>query len=111
MHRVRLGLGPLHGRRGAALQVVSHEFAAHAPQGLVNGRDLDKDLGAVALVLHHFLDPAHLPLYPLEAREFPSFSSLIDGNGLLFGFHIVAWKRRSRRLLVTTLTELMAIAA
>ena len=71
------------------------------------GRDLREDVDAVALVLDHPLDSAHLSLDPVQP---------LDERVLLFHVsvrHVSSLgleKRRSRRLFVTTKTLENAIA-
>ena len=87
--------------------------------------DLHQHVGAVALLLDHLLQAAHLALDPAEPGEHRALDLGIHGDGVRAvagpgagaGSDGVAHdaplgvKRRSRRLLETTLTELTAIAA
>jgi len=48
------------GLGGAVLQVVPEQKTGRGAQRLLHRGDLDDDVGAVALVLDHFFDPADL---------------------------------------------------
>ena len=67
------------------LEVIAHEFAANGPQRFVRGRDLRQDIGAVAIVLDHFLQAADLPFDPPEPLEVASFGVGVDGHGFPAG--------------------------
>src|SRR5207253_11074648 len=83
----------------------------------VDGRDLGEDVDAVAVVVDHLLDPAHLPLDPVQTFDHRRLVGVVAVDGLGLGFaHRVApsrvlWKLRRRRLLLTTKTLEKAIAA
>jgi hypothetical protein len=87
------------------LQVIAEQLPADAAQRLLHRRDLRDDIGAVAILFHHFLQAAYLAFDTPQAPQVRDLEVRIDGNG----FHILA--PLNRKLLVTTLTELKAIAA
>jgi len=88
----------------------------------MNRRNLGHHVGAVAVVVDHLLQTANLAFDASKALEIPRLYFRIDTDrfsravclagafcvrtGSLHGFH-----PRNRRLFVTTLTELSAIAA
>src|SRR5512138_3578950 len=108
--------------------MVAHQLAPHASQRFVDRRDLRHHVRAIPVVLDHLLQPTHLPFDSAQTLEVARLDAGIDRDRfarapprcvganlaravrhhvrVLHGFH-----RRSRRLLLTTLTELRAIAA
>jgi hypothetical protein len=119
VHAVRpQSAGPDRPRR-AVLEVVPHQLAADAAKGFVNRGDLREDVGAVSIFLHHFLKTANLPLDAAQAVQVSRFHFRIDTDrfgALHIRAHLISSgqarrARRSRKLFVTTLTELKAIAA
>jgi len=68
---------------GAVLEVVAHQLAADRAQGLLHGGDLHQDVRAVAVLLDHLLEAAHLPLDPPQALEIAILDPGIDGDRLL----------------------------
>lgn len=54
-------------------QVVPEQFPSNTPDRFLHGRDLRQSIGAVAVVFDHFLNPADLPLNPLEPGEIRRF--------------------------------------
>ena len=64
------------GRRRAVLQVVAEELAGHAPERFLHRGQLHEDVGAVAVLVDHPLQPAHLPLDAAQAHEV----ALLDGR-------------------------------
>src|SRR6185312_14352714 len=114
VHRFGLVRRSLRNRIGhAMMQVIAHQRPPDTPKRLLHRRDLLQNIGAIPVVLHHLLQAPDLPFdapQPVEvrsldvrvhARRFPRFRFSAHDN---FSF-------RRRRLLVTTLTELNAIAA
>ena len=101
-------------RRGdALLQVVPHELLADAPQRFMHGGDLNEHIGAIPILLNHFLEAANLTLDAPKPGEVALLCLRIYAvsftrrrGSLLHGL-----KRRNRRLFPTTLTELSAMAA
>src|SRR5829696_509687 len=97
----------LEGARDAVVHVLVEDLERDALEGSRGGRDLGEDVDAVALVLDHPLDPAHLSLDPVQP---------LDERVLLFHVPVCQVsslgleKRRSRRLFVTTKTLENAIA-
>src|SRR5438309_4626383 len=105
----------------------------------MNRRDLRQDIGAVAVLLDHLLQAAHLAFDAAQAMKVAGLGFRIDAERFttlavvgaaaasnhlfqLFArfdclghwssrYNQAGVKRRSRRLLPTTLTELNAIAA
>ena len=78
-------------------EVALHDLLAETAEGLLDARDLDENVGAVAIVLDHFVQTADLATDAFEALEV-----------FFFGHSLV---ERRRRLLARTLTELRAMAA
>ena len=66
-------------RRAVAKMVVQHR-APHPSQGLLDRRDLGEHVRAVALLLHHFLQAAHLALDPPEPGQYRSLDLGIHGQ-------------------------------
>src|SRR6476661_4330288 len=71
------------GLGGAVFEVVAHQLAADRAQGLLDGGDLGQDVGAVAVLLDHLLEAAHLPLDPPQALLVAVIDPGIDGYRLL----------------------------
>ena len=78
VHRVeellalRLGLGGVAGREragDAVVHVVVEDLEREALERRLDGRDLREDVDAVAVVLDHPLDPAHLALDAVEPLD------------------------------------------
>src|SRR5262245_3428239 len=95
----------------AVVDVVVEDRERERLERGVHRRDRREDVDAVALVLAHPLDPAHLPLDAVQA---------LDQTRLVLGvavrahvLSLIERKRRSRRLFVTTkrLDAAMAAAA
>jgi hypothetical protein len=42
--------------------MVSHQLATDGTKRFLDRRHLGEDVGAVAVLIHHFLQPANLPL-------------------------------------------------
>jgi hypothetical protein len=61
------------------LQMVAHELTADRSQCLVHGRDLRHDVGAIAIVVDHFLQPAHLTFDATQPSHIARFDLRIDG--------------------------------
>src|SRR5256885_6949326 len=100
--------------------MIAQELAAHAAERLLHGRDLHEDVRAVALLLDHLLQPAHLSFDATEALLISFLDLRIDRHrfprtaaaGRCYVFaHDAPRNRRNRKLFETTLTELSAIAA
>jgi len=155
VHRFRFGFTGAYCARCTILQMVAHQFARHASQRLLHRGYLRHDIGAVAILLNHPLQSAHLSLDPAKSLYVAILYRRIDCNRLARIIAVVrstaacrdckriasrkthvtaagtlcvhrrlkivvvclkytgqiARKRRSLRLLLTTLTELNAIAA
>src|SRR6185312_7776932 len=96
-----LGVPRLERSRDAVVHMVVEDLERDALERRRGGRDLREDVDAVALVLDHPLDAAHLPFDAVEP---------LDERFLLFHVsvcHVPSLgleKRRSRRLFVTTKT-------
>lgn len=92
------------GFRGAMAQMVPHQLFGNAPQRLLDRGNLGEDIRTVALLIDHALQTTHLPFdapKPLQIACFHVGIMRHQANRTL--------RRRSE--LVTTLTELHAIAA
>src|SRR6185437_1293430 len=113
VHRVRLAVSDLDRGGGAMLEMISHQLAPHCAQRLVDGRDLRHDVRAVAILLHHFVQPAHLPLDSAQPSKISRLDVGVHSHRFSHAWHLRydRWARLRRRLLVTTLNELKAIAA
>jgi REP element-mobilizing transposase RayT len=55
--------------RDAVADVLVEDLEGERLEGGVDGADLRQDVDAVAVVLQHLLDPAHLPLDPVEPLD------------------------------------------
>ena len=95
----------------AVVHVVVEDPEREALERRVHRRDLREDVDAVAVVLDHALDPAHLALDAVQ----PADERLLVGRvAVLVLAHATSrgeWKRRSRSEFVTTNTLENAIAA
>ena len=104
---------------GAVHQVVAHKVTAGAAEGFLYGRYLHQNVGTIALIFHHFLDAANLAGDACEAAQGGGLDFRINFDGLAFisagavRILLLVHGRKpfNRRLLVSTLTELMAMAA
>src|SRR5262245_45986081 len=115
--RSRLVAGS-HRPRDAVLHVPVEDLEREAVERGRDGPDLREDVDAVAVVVDHLLDPADLPLDPVEALRERLLLSVVAVVGVLgrgVGHWKAPWrwlrKRRSRRLLLTTKRLEAAIAA
>src|SRR5215217_1155313 len=88
------------------VDVVVEHLEREAFEGRLDGSDLREDVDAVAVVLDHPFDAAHLALDPVESlrQHFLVVAVLHAASRAL-------WNRRSRSELVTTNTLENAIAA
>jgi hypothetical protein len=119
VHGISLDPAGAYCPRSAVFQVVPHQLAANAAECFVNGGDLGEDVRAVSILLHHFLKTADLPLDAAQTVQVSRFRfgidtdrfSAFDSRGHLISSGQARRARRSRKLFVTTLTELKAIAA
>ena len=119
VHGIRFDSASPDRPRRTVLQVVPHQLAAHAAERFVNRGDLGEDVGAVSILLHHFLKTANLPLDAAQTIQVSRLDFRIDADcfgALRSRAHLISSgqarrARRSRKLFVTTLTELRAIAA
>jgi hypothetical protein len=67
---------------GAVLQMIPHQFPAHRAECFLHRGDLGEDIGAIAILLHHLLQPADLALDPAEALAVPLLDVGIHSAGL-----------------------------
>lgn len=67
-------------------KVVAHELPAHAPQGLLNSRELPKNVRTVAVVFDHALKPANLSFDPAKSSQVGLLEIRIDDQGLAGAF-------------------------
>jgi len=82
VHRLRLFLAAAaQGFGGAVMQVISHQIAGHAAQGLLNAGRFRDDVGAIAIVFHHFLQAADLSFDAAQAMAIGLFDVRIDSHG------------------------------
>src|SRR5690606_11794681 len=81
VHRLRLLVPRADRCRCAVLQVVAHQLAAHAAQRLVHRRDLRHDVRAVAVLLHHALEPADLPLDAAQPLQIAVLDARVHRDG------------------------------
>lgn len=72
------------GLRGAVGEVVAHERARDGAQGLLHGRDLCDDVGAVAVVFDHAVEAADLTFYETKTAEIRGLDFGIDSRGFAF---------------------------
>ena len=100
----------------------------------MNGRNLCQNVRAVAIVLHHFVQAPYLTLNATQTFQVARARVSVNVRSVATGVRLIHWlmigrvqvlafpgncflllahsvTRRSRKLLVTTLTELNAIAA
>ena len=62
--------------------MISHQLTSHGPQRLVHRRNLRHDVRAVAIILHHLLESAHLAFDSPEALHVAGLDVRIDGDGV-----------------------------
>src|ERR1700756_1000780 len=65
------------------MKMILHEIAGHSAQRFLHGGDLHDDVGAVAVVRHHFLQAAHLSFDAAETLLIAVFERWIDCNGFM----------------------------
>src|SRR5256885_9173335 len=63
------------------MQVVLHQVAGDTPQRFLDGSNLGNDVGAIAVLLDHFLQAAHLALDAAEAVLIGLLQTGIDSHG------------------------------
>ena len=80
VHRFGLFRSSLDGRGRTMFQVVPHELSPHTTQRLLHGRDLRQDVGAVAILVDHFLQSTHLPFDASESLEIAIANVGIDAD-------------------------------
>ena len=95
----------------AVLDVVVEELERDALERGLHGGDLREDVDAVAILLDHPLDPAHLALDPVQPLDERLLVLRVAVRHVDRDLPRSSWKRRSRRLFVTTKTLENAIAA
>src|SRR3989442_6285188 len=95
------------------LEVVPHQLAADGAQRFMDRGDLYEDVCTITLILDHFLESAHLPFDASKPFEVSRLDVRIDGDRIPRDRATAVHTRApfNRRLLLTTLTELNAIAA
>src|SRR5882724_2660114 len=64
------------------VQMITHQVARHTPQRFLRAGDLRDDVRAVAVLLHHFLQAANLPLDSTQAMTVSRFDIRIDTYSL-----------------------------
>lgn len=113
---------------GAVREMIAHERTGYGAQRFLRGRDLHEDVGAVAVFFNHAVDAAYLAFNAAEAAEIGGFDFRVDTDCLASGDRAFASAEGfmlscchgspyaslmlpRRRLLVTTLKELKAMAA
>src|SRR5206468_5855429 len=82
VHLLRLRVVAANRGRRAMLQVIPQQLAPNASQRLLDRRYLHQDIGAVALLLDHFLQPSHLPLDASQPLLVLLLDLGIDGDRL-----------------------------
>src|SRR5262245_23107641 len=112
---LRLGLGRVargERTRDAVIDVVVEDLEGQALERGVDGGDLREDVDAVAILLEHPLDAAHLPLDAMEPADESILVGRVSVDRLAHATSSrVEWKRRSRSEFVTTKRLERAIAA
>src|SRR5215510_10874362 len=95
------------------LEMVAHQLVGNGSQGLVDRRNLCEDVCTITVILDHFLEAPHLALDASQAFQVALLEIGVDRNRTPRRHATAAHIRApfNRRLLVTTLTELNAIAA
>src|SRR6187401_969984 len=110
--RLRFGcIARREGARDAVVHVVIEDLEGEALERRVHGSDLREHVDAIAVVLDHPLDAAHLALDPVEPANQRFLVLGIAVRVLAHAASRTEWKRRSRSELVTTNTLEKAIAA
>jgi hypothetical protein len=66
---------------GAMMQVIAHQISRDATQGFLHAGDLRDDVGAIAVVFHHFLQSANLAFDAAKAMAIGGFNFGIDSGG------------------------------
>lgn len=69
--------------RGTMGKVVSHDFAAHPAECLLDGGNLDEDVGTVTPLLDHSLHTTHLAFDSLQALDIGLLDRRIHMDGVL----------------------------
>src|SRR5260370_37334686 len=120
----------------AVSQVIAHQSSGNRSQRLLRRRHLGENVGAVTILFNHTLQTANLSLDTTQPSQVRSLDLRVDADclsprqirlmraetlldGTVF-YHVLlhnhifphaSFSRRNRRLFVTTLNELSAIAA
>src|ERR1700743_3521824 len=106
--------------------MIAHQMAAGSSQGFLNRGNLQENVSAISLLLHHLFQASYLTGDACEPPQRSCLDLRIDlcglalisagtvgcscfGSGLFVRAH--GLKLRSLRLLLNTLTELRAMAA
>lgn len=82
---------------GAMVEVIVHQIAGDAPQSFLYGSNLQDDVWAIAVFLHHFLKPADLALDAAQAFGVGFLEVAFDGHGFAGVRRI--FRRRGRSML------------
>lgn len=67
---------------GTVLKMISHQRPADSAKRLLNGSDLNDDIGTIAFLLNHFLEAANLTLNAAKTLHVRAFDIRIDRNSL-----------------------------
>lgn len=65
---------------GAVPEMVLHQRSGNAPEGLLNGRDLNDNVCTVAFVFHHLVKPANLAFNASQSFQVRLFDFRFDSN-------------------------------
>ena len=74
----------------AVMQVILHQVARDAAQRLLHRGDLGDDVGAVAVILDHFLQAADLPFDAAQPLPIAFLERLIDRQRFVAGAHLAS---------------------
>src|SRR5271168_3826665 len=121
---------------GAVSEMIAHQGTSDRSDRLLSRRDLRENIGAVAVLFHHALQAADLAFDSSQPAQVRSLDRGIDADRFTSGqvpvmraevflgrtafqsvllrghiFPYASFSLRNRRLLVTTLNELSAMAA
>ena len=72
------------------MQVIAHQISRDATQRFLHAGDLRDDVGAVAIVFHHFLQSANLTFDAAKAMPIGGFNFGIDAGGFASRMHVAS---------------------
>jgi hypothetical protein len=75
---------------GAVMEVIAHQVSRDTTQRFLHAGYLHDDVGAVAVVFHHFLQSADLPLDAAKAMPIDCFDFRIDSGSFAPNMYVTS---------------------